>query len=89
MKSITEMILDDDIEFIEAPKRNMLVKLSTPLVEMMTDWCDKNSRSINDFLDFAIQRELDYQNGDIRYLIDFKEKKLVHPTNVASMSDTF
>lgn len=89
MKSITEMILDDDIEFCPVDRKPVMGRILTPIHKRMIAWCDAHNRTINDFLDFAIERELDFQNGDLRYVIDYKNKKAVHPTKVDKMKEEF
>ncbi len=72
---IFEQVTEDEIVFVPTKKTPILAKIISPLHKEMVEWCDKHQRNMEDFLEFAIQRELDFQNRVLRYIIKDLMKK--------------
>lgn len=66
---VFEQVTEDEIVFVPTKKTPILTKVISPLYKEMIEWCRKHNRNMDDFIEFAIQRELDFQNGEMRYVI--------------------
>ena len=66
---LREQVAEEDIDYDEVPRSILNVSIITPSFKDLKEYCLEHGLSQADFIEHAIQRELDYRNGDLRYVI--------------------